>query len=232
MSLQCELSPLADRSVTAVIHLFPQALDVLEDAGIQFCCHGARSLGEAAASAGFTADELMSMIEAKPLPPDPIDWSQRPLPELTEFLSADHKDLALQQLPRMREIVEREIAMHPHVPRLRRIRMLLADLASMLTSHMAHEEHDLYPWIATAERSDFRMIRFGQRVLREHVEHRMVCERLRTMVELSARLQLQNGDLYRELLAFSRPIHRHIHLENNILYPRAIEIENRLRSAS
>jgi regulator of cell morphogenesis and NO signaling len=211
--------------------MFPHAADVLEDAGIQFCCHGAKPLNEAAASAGYSVDELLAMIEARPLPPDIVDWSQRPLPELTEFLTADHKDLALRRLPRMRDVIEREIAMHPHVPRLRRIRMLLADLSAMLTTHMAHEERDLFPWIAAADRG-VRLIRLGQRVLREHVEHRIVCERLRTMTELSARLQLQDGDLFRELQELSRPIHLHIHLENNVLYPRAIEVENRLRRAS
>lgn len=223
---------MAERPVAAVLQMFPQAADVLEDAGIQFCCHGARPLNEAAESAGYRVDELIALIEAKPLQPDVVDWSQRPLPDLTEYLAADHKDLALRRIPRMREIVEREIAMHPHVPRLRRIRTLLTDLSSMLTTHMAHEERDLFPWIASAERQGVRVIRFGQRVLREHVEHRVVCERLRTMMELSARLQLQNGDLFRELQDFSRPIHLHIHLENNVLYPRAIEVENRLRRAS
>lgn len=232
MTLQCELSPLSERPVAAVLQMFPQAADVLEDAGIQYCCHGAKSLNEAAASAGYTVDELLAMIEARPLPPEIIDWSQRPLPDLTEFLIADHKDLALRRLPRMREVVEGEIAMHPHVPRLRRIRALLMDLAAGLTTHMAHEERDLFPWIASAERQGARLIRLGQRVLREHVEHRIVCERLRTMTELSARLQLQDGDLFRELQDLSRPIHLHIHLENNVLYPRAIEAENRLRRAS
>jgi len=231
MTLQCELTPLSERPVAAVLQMFPHAADVLEDAGIQFCCHGAKPLNEAAASAGYSVDELLAMIEARPLPPDIVDWSQRPLPELTEFLTADHKDLALRRLPRMRDVIEREIAMHPHVPRLRRIRMLLADLSAMLTTHMAHEERDLFPWIAAADRG-VRLIRLGQRVLREHVEHRIVCERLRTMTELSARLQLQDGDLFRELQELSRPIHLHIHLENNVLYPRAIEVENRLRRAS
>jgi len=231
MTLQCELTPLSERPVAAVLQMFPHAADVLEDAGIQFCCHGAKPLHEAAASAGYSVDELLAMIEARPLPPDIVDWSQRPLPELTEFLTADHKDLALRRLPRMRDVIEREIAMHPHVPRLRRIRMLLADLSAMLTTHMAHEERDLFPWIAAADRG-VRLIRLGQRVLREHVEHRIVCERLRTMTELSARLQLQDGDLFRELQELSRPIHLHIHLENNVLYPRAIEVENRLRRAS
>jgi len=231
MTLQCELTPLSERPVAAVLQMFPHAADVLEDAGIQFCCHGAKPLNEAAASAGYSVDELLAMIEARPLPPDIVDWSQRPLPELTEFLTADHKDLALRRLPRMRDVIEREIAMHPHVPRLRRIRMLLADLSAMLTTHMAHEERDLFPWIAAADRG-VCLIRLGQRVLREHVEHRIVCERLRTMTELSARLQLQDGDLFRELQELSRPIHLHIHLENNVLYPRAIEVENRLRRAS
>jgi len=232
MTLQCELSPLAERPVAAVLQMFPQALDVFEDAGISFCCHGARPLNEAAAAAGYSVDELILLIEARPQPQEIVDWSQRPLADLTEYLSADHKDLALLRIPRLREIVELEIAAHPHVPRLRRIRLLLGDLASMLTAHMAHEERDLFPWIASAETPGVRVIRFGQRVLREHVEHRMVCERLRTMCELSARLQLQDGDLFREMQEFSRPIHMHIHLENNVLYPRAIEVENRLRRTS
>lgn len=232
MTITCELSPLVERPLAAVMQIYPQAVDVLEDAGIQFCCHGARPLGEAAASAGYTVNELLSMIEAKPLPADIVDWWQRPLADLTEFLAADHKDLALRRIPHLRDIIEREMAMHPHVPRLRRIHVLLNDLASMLTTHMAHEERDLFPWIASAERPGVRVIRFGQRVLREHIEHRVVCERLRTMSELSSRLQLQNGDLYRELQDFARPIHMHVHLENNVLYPRAIEVENRLRRAS
>jgi len=232
MTLQCELSPLAERPVAAVLQMFPQAAEVLEDAGIQFCCHGAKPLHEAASAAGYTVDELIAMIEAKPLPHDFVDWSQRPLADLTEFLSADHKDLALRRIPRIREIVERELELHPHVPRLRRISMLLTELAAMLTTHMAHEERDLFPWIAAAETPGAHLVRFGQRILREHIEHRMVCERLRTMCELSARLQLQNGDLYRELQDFARPVHVHIHLENNVLYPRAIEVENRIRRAS
>lgn len=232
MTLQCELSPLAERPVAAVLQMFPQAAEVLEDAGIQFCCHGAKPLNEAAIAAGYSVDELISLIEAKPISSDLVDWSTRPLPDLVEYLVADHKDLALKHLPRMREVMEREIAMHPHVPRLRRIKVLLSDLTTMITAHMAHEERDLFPWIASAEMPHARMVRFGQRVLREHVEHRVVCERLRTMTELSARLQLQNGDLFREIQELSRPIHLHIHLENNVLYPRAIEVENRLRRAS
>lgn len=232
MTLQCELSPLAERPIAAVLQMFPHAAEVLEDAGIQFCCHGAKPLNEAAIAAGYTVDELISLIETKPISPDLVDWSQRPLPDLIEYLIADHKELALKHLPRMREVMEREIAMHPHVPRLRRIKVLLSDLTTMITAHMAHEERDLFPWIASAEMPHARMVRFGQRVLREHVEHRVVCERLRTMTELSARLQLQNGDLFREIQELSRPIHMHIHLENNVLYPRAIEVENRLRRAS
>ena len=232
MTLQHELPLLAERPVADVLQTFPQAADVFEDAGIQFCCHGAKPLSDAAAAAGYTVDELLSIIEAKPIPADAVDWSVRPFAELTEYLAADHKDLALRRIPRLRDVVEREIATHPHVPRLRRIRLLLADLTSMITTHMAHEERDLFPWIASAERPGVRLIRFGQRVLREHIEHRVVCERLRTMIELSSRLQLQNGDLYRELQDFARPIHLHIHLENNVLYPRAIEVENRLRRAS
>jgi hemerythrin-like domain-containing protein len=48
------------------------------------------------------------------------------------------------------------------------------------------------------------------------------------MRELAARVE-PDGELYAALRKFSRSIHEHMHLENNVLYPRAIEIENRLR---
>jgi len=229
MTLTCELTPLAERPVAAVLQMLPQSFDVLEDADIDFSCGGGKSLAEAAVAAGYDVDELINLIESRPLPPDAVDWSQRPLADLTEYLVADHKDLALRRVPELREIVERDIARRPHVIELRRIAALLSNFASTVTTHMAHEERDLFPWIASAERGT--VIRLGQRVLREHVEHKILRERLRTMRELACRVRAGDGELYPALRKFSRSIHEHMHLENNILYPRAIEIENRLHRA-
>ena len=209
--------------------MLPQAAGVLEEAGIQFCCYGARSLHEAAAAAGYQVDELIAMITARPASSKITDWHQRSLADLTEYLVADHKRIALEAIPMLRDRIELAARRNPDVPELKRMKVLFDDMAASITMHMAHEERDLFTWIATAEQPEKRGIRFGQRVLREHVEHKATCDHLRTLGELAGRLRIDDGELYAAVQEFARPIRLHIHLENNVLYPRVIEIENRLR---
>ncbi len=229
MTLECEVVPLAERSLAIILQMFPQAVDVLDEAGILFCCYGARALRDAAAAAGYRPDELIARITARPPAANAIDWMQRPLADLTEYLTADHKRIALEAIPALRERIEREIHSNPGVPELRRMKILFDDMAASITMHMAHEERDLFPWIATAENPGTRGIRFGQRVLREHVEHKETCDQLRTLGELAGRVRIDHGELYAAVQKFASPIRQHIHLENNVLYPRVIEVENRSR---
>ncbi len=231
MTLECEVVPLAERSLSVLLQMFPQAAGVLEEAGILFCCYGARALQEAAAAAGYKTDDLIAMITARPAGRNFIDWMQRPLADLTEYLTADHKRIALEAVPALRERIDREVRRNPEVSELKRMKIIFDDMASKLTPHMAHEERDLFPWIATAENRGMRGIRFAQRVLREHVEHKATCDHLRTLGELAGRVRIDDGQLYAAVEQFARPLRHHIHLENNVLYPRVIEVENRMRRA-
>jgi len=225
----------AERSVSDVADAFPQAVEVFEDAGIDYCCKGAQTLADAAAAAGYGADELIALIKETPRPAEAIEWSRRPLDELARFLSSDHADMAEKVMPAVRDLLEKSARQHPDQINIRRMLTLFAGLSAAITIHMVHEDRDLFSSLAIRNggSNGKPSARLSQRVLRELVEHATFREELRTMRELC--LLVRDGcadEIYCALTEFSRSVHYHMHLENNILYPRAIDLENQLRRAS
>jgi len=218
-------------TVAEIARLMPQAVEAFEEAGIDYSCRGARSLAEAAAGAGFTAEEIMARI-AERRGDGELDWNDKPLGELTRYLAKDHEDTIRTTLGELRQSIERCGAEG------RRIAVIFADYSTSVVAHMLNEERDLFPTIqyledaANGANSGVRP-RIGQRVLREMVEHEAFREKLRTMRELAWQLPPNPAvlDLRSRLRACSREVHQHIHLENNVLYPRAIALENAVKRA-
>jgi regulator of cell morphogenesis and NO signaling len=223
-------------TIAEIARTMPQAVEVFEDAGIDYSCRGARSLADAAAGAGYSADELITRVLAVPVNGIP-DWYHRPLTELTRYLSADHEETIRTTLKQLREAIDRAAATGCG-DEIRRISVLFATYSSSVIAHMLNEERDLFPCIEYLEKaangnSTGHKPRISQRVLREMVEHETFQEKLRTMRELA--WQLTENDavaaLREWLRACSREVHHHIHLENNVLYPRAIALENAVKRA-
>jgi len=222
-------------AVTEVLRRMPHAANVFEDADIDYCCKGSSSLADAAAAAGFTCDELMARIAAQPRG-NAVDWSTRPLSELTRFLTADHGQSVAQDIPALRAGLESLATLHPFHPELRRAARLVGDFAAAVTAHATREERELFPCITQLESAgtngDERpRVRIGQLVLREFVEHRGFHEQLRTIRELLCRVRLDSSaEILADLLTITADVHHHIYLENSVLYGRAIELENALRA--
>ena len=218
---------MTELTVAEIARRMPHALDVFEEAGIDYSCRGARPLAEAAAGAGFTAEELTARI-AETTADDAVDWTTKPLGELTRFLAADHESTIRTTLGALRQSIKRcgDAA--------RRIAVIFAGYSTSVIAHMLNEERDLFPCILYLEdAAGGRPPRIGQRVLREMVEHETFREKLRTMRELAWQLPPSEAvlDLRARLNACSREVHQHIHLENNVLYPRAIALENAAKRA-
>jgi regulator of cell morphogenesis and NO signaling len=218
-------------TVAEIARAMPQAVAVFEEAGIDYSCRGARSLADAAAGAGFTAEEMAARIAGAPRD-TATDWNQAPLGELARFLAADHEQTIRTTLGELRQSIER------CGPGAKRIAVIFASYSTSVIAHMLNEERDLFPCIQYLEDAmngagGGAKPRVSQRVLREMVEHETFREKLRTMRELA--WQLPETEAVRELRAClgacSREVHHHIHLENNVLYPRAIALENAVRRA-
>ena len=213
----------------------PQAVAIFEEMEIDYSCQGPRSLADAAHDAGYRVEELIDRLESARGPARPTDWFQEPLPALIDFLTSDHRSTLDQDLPALRRRIEEAIVAVGELVELRRMRAIFRYLSTGLSSHVINEEHELFPFInrlhAASGNHSAPKLRISQRVLRELVEHETFRDRLRTLKELAQRLPANDAvaALRNDLKAFSEEVNRHMHLENNVLYPRAIEIENGLR---
>ena len=220
-------------SVAEIACVDPRAIPVFEQLGLDYTCGGKRSLEDAAISIGCTPHEVIEMI-SRADPADLTDWSREPLSGVIRFLISDHGFTIEHSLPLLRELTERTISHFPAKAELKRIRNLLSTLTETIQHHAAHEEKDLFVIITKLEatvvgQSEPPLRRIAQLVLREFVEHSALRERLRTVRELACRARIDDDDYVQELEAFRRNIHYHMHVENNVLYPRAIAVENALR---
>jgi regulator of cell morphogenesis and NO signaling len=227
-------------TLNEVVRSVPSAITVFEEVEVDYCCQGERTLTDAAREAGYRTDELLARLENAEVAEAPQNWFEKPLSALTSFLISDHAATLGERLPAIRGLIEKAGAPFDEQPEeLERIRLLLEHLAESIVTHAQNEERELFPSIEALELAARNgaaapMLRITQRVLHELIEHRTFRDRLRTLRELADRLpDIEPAVALRaELRRFSGEVHRHMHLENNVLYPRAIEIENDLRRAA
>lgn len=164
-----------------------------------------------------------------------IDWSQRSLEDLIEHIESVHHAYLRRELPRLRNLfasIDRTIC---EQPQLGDLGGLLDALDAELTQHMRKEEMVLFPWIVETERRQTSQSRgCGSLVhpiaVMEH-EHRDATEALDRMRWLAGYYQAEPGldsslrALLDGLAALDEDLRRHIREENDILFPRALQLE-------
>jgi regulator of cell morphogenesis and NO signaling len=218
---------------------------VLDRHHLDFCCGGGRSLAEACAAAGVDVQQVLRELNvvatARPASsPRPIDWSERPLPELIDHIVGSHHAFtraALARLgPLMLKVVARHGDRHPELPR---VATALFGLAIELEPHMAREETVLFPYIralaspgARATQQPFRTVRNPVRVMM--MQHDGAAELLAEIQGASHDLRTPPDAcgsytaLYAGLRELRLDLLKHVSLENNVLFPRAIALEDAL----
>jgi len=219
----------------------PAATRVFERLGIDYCCGGGRTLDDACRVAGITVDRVMAELDvAQAVPSSDRDWSQEPLAELTGHIRNTHHVYTRDALARIPALIEKVVAAHgSRHPELRRIQSLFDTLAQELSTHLMKEEMVLFPYIVRMEEAavageppipaPFGTVANPIRMMEhEHDEAGGVLRELRAVsngYSAPADGCLTFQTLYRALSEFEQDLHRHIHLENNILHPRAVELE-------
>ena len=209
---------------------------LFDDIGVDYACGGGTSVKSAAAAIGLTANELVGLLRASDSRTG-IDWYKEPLADLTRHLARDHQSLNVGLLPRVRSALDAAVECHGHLALLNRMGELVDSLSEVLAEHATSEERELFPIVvrleAAAASSEVEAphTRISPRVLREFVEHETIRDRVHTLRDLTAELLLDCDVhvLALHLRNFQHHLHEHMHLENNVLYPRAIAIENGLR---
>ena len=222
----------------------PEATRVFEKAGIDYCCGGGKSLEEACAAANLSVDEVIDSLElaeedARATQTD-RNWQKEPVAGLVAHINGTHHKYTREEIARLGPLFDKVVSVHgKNHPELQHVRAAFRELAQELTMHMMKEEAVLFPYIVRMEESVIQMEPvlpppFGSvqnPVSMMMHEHDSAGEALRTMRQASSGYTapvdacISYRTLYKALADFEKDLHQHIHLENNILFPRAIDME-------
>ena len=222
----------------------PQATRIFEKLKIDYCCGGNQPLGEACASAGVEVAILQRMLDeagqAEVRRSGSLDLQKATLSELISHILEKHHVYTREQMVRLEPLINKVIEAHgENHKELRDIGGVFQKLCADLAPHMFKEEQILFPYILEMEASVLQhrpapFAPFGtvnNPIRMMMLEHETVGDLLRELRSLSSDYKLpvdaclSYQTLYQELEAFEQDLHQHIHLENNILFPRAIELE-------
>ena len=221
-------------TVREIVLEFPHVAGVFESLGIDYCCGGKRTLNEACRKAGVAVETIRTMLQQSASSTEIGDerWTSADLSELAEHIVQKHHAFVRRESARLLELCRKVQAVHgTSHPELNQIANLFGELAAELAQHMLKEERVLFPLItelASGGQTGPCGVEFPIRRMME--EHDGAGEYLAGIRSRSGGFKppadacLSFRTLYQGLEEFERDLHRHIHLENNILFPRALAL--------
>lgn len=232
----------APNTIAELAVAMPKAIPVLEKLGIDYCCNGGQTIEGACRASGITAEELLQLIDAAPAPAiESRTWDHEPLSEVIRFIVDTHHRYTREALAMLRPLAAKVAERHgPAHAELREIETLVHELADELIPHMLKEEQILFPYANALEDAAllgneeppvpfFGSARNPVRMMMlEHEAAGAKLLEIRTLTknfELPAEACTSYRALFAALQELEQDLHRHIHLENNILFPRTIELE-------
>lgn len=243
MSFTSETKTFTNETKTKDIALSsPAARQVLDQAGVDYCCGGSKSLHDACLNAGVSAEEILERLRenGKNVNPEEANWVSAPLSDLTHHIREKHHQYVRAAIPRIQTLLNKVNARHgsSHAE-LGTIQELFARTGQEMIAHMQKEEYVLFPYIEAMQRAAdgngsletpfFQTVRNPIQTMMK--EHDAAGDLIRQIREASAGYTPPAGAcaslkaLYDELKRFEADLHQHVHLENNILFPRAAEAE-------
>jgi len=232
-------------TVREVAMELPHSTRLFEKLRIDYCCGGHRPLAEACASAGVDVGDVMEMLGGVTQSEDAaaVDFQNASLPELITHILDTHHVFTKSEMERLQSLTDKVIGAHgANHPELLHVRELWQRLCADLKPHMFKEEQILFPYmIALAQAADHKWAApfapFGtvnnpiRMMMREHDTAGEIVRELRALTsdyKAPADACISYQTLYQALENFERDLHQHIHLENNILFPKALDMESAL----
>jgi regulator of cell morphogenesis and NO signaling len=232
-----------ERTIRDIALATPATTRVFEEFKIDYCCGGRRSITDACISAGIDPAILTERIAAVIANQNAADLDQpenKTPAELIGYIIAKHHLFTAHEVERLAPLMAKVVSRHgDNHPELAELQKLFTALAESLLPHMRKEEGVLFPYIQMLEAaaegltpapfSHFGTVQNPIRMMMS--EHNVDGDRLRQMRELTGDYTLPEGAcpsftaLYAGLEDLERDLHRHIHLENNVLFPAAEKLE-------
>ncbi len=235
----------AQSTVRDVVVEIPRATRLFEKLGIDYCCGGGKSLQEAGLHAGLSVEEIIrSLDELKQSPPAAqaeMDWQGASLSQLISHIVNQHHQFTRDELSRLTGLLTKVCGVHgTNHPELLEIKEVFSPMNEELMDHMHKEEQILFPYMVTIEQSVERKQALAPPFFRSVLnpiemmmtEHESAGQSLAEIRRLSHEYEVP-GDgcgsfraLYQGLGELEKDLHQHIHLENNILFPKSVRMES------
>lgn len=225
----------------------PQATRLFETLKIDYCCGGNQPLAQACAAAGVDLDDVMKRLtevtEQNSQSGGAKDFQSAPLPELITHILDTHHVFTKSEMERLEALTAKVIGVHGgNHPELIRLGELFKLLCADLRPHMFKEEQVLFPYILAMTQAKENhqagpFAPFGtvnnpiRMMMREHDNAGQILRELRAVTsnyQVPTDACISYRTLYQALDDLEKDLHQHIHLENNILFPKALELENAL----
>jgi len=221
--------------------------EVFKKYGLDFCCGGKKTVKQACAEKGLDVTKVEQELQAadtnvsnsRPLPYN--DWN---LDFLADYIVNTHHSYVRKTLPDLRSFSTKVASVHGgNHPELFEISRLVEQVCQELSEHMVSEESILFKYvkhIVAAKNNNSTSVKFEDYDCIQtpidmlEMEHDAVGNSMETIRELSNNYTLPEDScasysyLYKTLVEFESDLFTHIHLENNILFPKAIEMEKKI----
>ena len=228
-----------DDTVGDVVARCPALSRVFEEAGIDYCCGGGKTLDQACQKKGLDTQVFLATLQESALgstEESVVDAAAMSLTELADHIVETHHSYLRSELPRLAGMTEKVASVHGEKnSRLHQVRETFSALAAELSNHMMKEEQILFPMVRELDVSEttpaFHCGTLANPIRQMESEHDNAGSALAKLRELTdgytppdwacnTYLAMLDALAYLE-----QDLHQHIHKENNVLFPRALELE-------
>ena len=209
----------------------PARSEAFEKFGMDYCCGGRATLADACAEKGVAVAEVLKSLQEsdRQIGRPEIDVRSLSLAELTRHIERTHHDYLRVALPRLSGLLEKVTAAHgERFSYLSDLSTAFLLFRAELEAHMEKEENVTFPAVRMG-RFDEAFLHETEVLEEEHASAGAALESFRAMTDNFA-VPPQACPTFRALLegleALERDMHRHVHLENSVLFPRALSAES------
>jgi regulator of cell morphogenesis and NO signaling len=229
-----------DLSLAEIVTAKPQTAALFESFSLDFCCRGKQKLSEALANEPEKLSAIIKELETvySTVSAGEINLDAYTLASLIDYILVNHHSYVKENIPVIKQHLDKVISKHgDKYPDLSRVKSLFDAVARDLENHMMKEELILFPRIKAMELTrNYDNIKYSVEnpihvMEKEHKFAGDLLVQIKTLTHNytpSADACMTHKVALEELKMFENDLHKHVHIENNILFPKAIELEKLL----
>lgn len=225
-----------------------RAATIFKSFGIDFCCDGQRTISEACESKQNDPELLVSLLYGilKTESHEPFDYNAWPIDLLADYIEKKHHRYTRERIPSLlkffKKLTKTESELYPEI---NEIHGLFKTSAEELLAGMKQEEAVLFPYIRKMIKSSDGKNKIGdqqvctaeesiRKIIQDHAHDAKIFRKIKALSNNFMAPEDASNSFnvaYTLLGEFEKDLHKHFHLENNILFPKALEFEARYKSS-